>query len=87
MGDPVRVMLEHGKKRRVVACAFDWPGWDRSARIGPDVIAVLVSYRPRYVRVAELAGFGAKFGCGRRRRVRPIRHQPGRAVRASSSPR
>jgi hypothetical protein len=61
MADPVRVMLEHGKKRRVVACAFDWPGWDRSARIGHDVLPVLASYRPRYAKVAELAGFGAQF--------------------------
>ena len=37
MADPVRVMLEQGKKKRVVACAFDRPGWDRSARIGADV--------------------------------------------------
>ena len=59
---PVRVMLEQGKKRRVVACAFDWPGWDRSARIGHDVLPVLESYRPRYARVADLAGFGAEFG-------------------------
>jgi hypothetical protein len=62
MADPVRVMLEHGKKKRVVACAFDWPGWDRSARIGHDVLAVLDAYRPRYAKVAELAGFGAEFG-------------------------
>ena len=61
MADPVRVMLEQGKKKRVVACAFDWPGWDRSARIGTDVLAVLAAYRPRYARVAELAGFGAEF--------------------------
>jgi hypothetical protein len=62
MTDPVRVMLEQGKKKRVVACAFDWPGWDRSARIGADVLAVLAAYRPRYAKVAELAGFGAEFG-------------------------
>ena len=54
-------MLEHGKKRRVVACAFDWPGWDRSVRIGRDVHAVLAAYRPRYAKVAELAGYGAEF--------------------------
>ena len=47
MAVPVRVMLEQGKKKRVVACAFDWPGWDRSARIGADVLAVLATYRPR----------------------------------------
>jgi len=62
MADPIRVMLEHGKKKRVVACAFDWPGWDRSARIGEDVLAVLAAYRPRYTRVAELAGYGTEYG-------------------------
>jgi hypothetical protein len=61
MAAPVRVMLEQGKKKRVVACAFEWPGWDRSARIGQDVLAVLAAYRPRYAKVAELAGFGAEF--------------------------
>jgi hypothetical protein len=61
MSDPVRVMLEQGKKKRVVACAFDWPGWDRSAKIGADALAVLAAYRPRYAKVAELAGFGAEF--------------------------
>ena len=61
MADAVRVMLEQGTKKRVVACAFDWPGWDRSARLGHDAVAVLASYRPRYARVAELAGFGAQF--------------------------
>lgn len=55
-------MLEHGKARRVVACAFDWPGWDRSARIGHDVLAVLDAYRPRYAKVAELASLGHEFG-------------------------
>ncbi|HTT90063.1 MAG TPA: hypothetical protein VMF65_10970 [Acidimicrobiales bacterium] len=62
MGGPVRVMLEQGKKKRVVACAFDWPGWDRSARIGQDVLAVLAAYRPRYAKVAEVAGVGEEFG-------------------------
>ncbi|HET6911685.1 MAG TPA: hypothetical protein VFH54_20355 [Mycobacteriales bacterium] len=61
MGDPIRVMLEHGKKKRVVACAFDWPGWDRSAKKSDDVLAVLEAYRPRYAEVAALAGFGAEF--------------------------
>lgn len=61
MPSAVRVMLEHGKKKRVVACAFDWPGWDRSARKGADVLAVLADYRPRYAKVAELAGLGSQF--------------------------
>src|SRR5690348_16643749 len=61
MVDPVRVMVEQGRKKRVVACAFDWPGWDRSARIGEDVLAILAAYRPRYAKVAELAGAGTEF--------------------------
>src|SRR5205823_2458913 len=54
-------LREQRKKKRALACAFDWPGWDRSARIGRDVLAVLAAYRPRYAKVAELAGFGAEF--------------------------
>lgn len=62
MNDPIRVMLEHGKKKRVVASAFDWPGWDRSTNLGGDVLAVLESYRQRFAKVAELAGYGDGFG-------------------------
>ena len=54
-------MVEQGKKKRVVACAFDWPGWDRSTRVGEDVLVVLSAYRPRYAKVAALAGYGAQF--------------------------
>ncbi|MEM8924159.1 MAG: hypothetical protein AAGD35_11720 [Actinomycetota bacterium] len=61
MGDSVRVMLESGKKKRIVACAFDWPGWDRSTALGGDALAVLDGYRPRYAKVAELAGYGEEF--------------------------
>jgi hypothetical protein len=62
MTEPIRVMLESGKKKRVVASAFDWPGWDRSTKLGGDVLAVLDSYRHRFARVAELAGYGDEFG-------------------------
>lgn len=61
MTERARVMLEEGKKKRVVACAFDWPGWDRSANLGEDVLAVLAAYRPRYAKVAEIAGLGSSF--------------------------
>jgi hypothetical protein len=61
MSEPIRVMVEEGKKR-LVASAFDWPGWVRSARNGHDVLAVLAAYRPRYAPVAALAGFGDAFG-------------------------
>lgn len=54
-------MLERGKKRRVVACAFDWPGWDRSARSDKDALVALAAYRARYAKVAERAGLGASF--------------------------
>ena len=60
MPDAVRVMVEQGRKR-VVACAFDWPGWDRSARSEAEALAVLAAYRPRFARVAELAGLGREF--------------------------
>ncbi|MGH9303555.1 MAG: hypothetical protein ACRDZ5_03975 [Acidimicrobiales bacterium] len=38
-----------------MACVFVWPGPDRSARIGGDVLLVLVAYRPSYAKVAEFA--------------------------------
>jgi hypothetical protein len=61
MSDPVRVMVERGKKKKVVASAFDWPGWDRFAKTEDDALAVLATYRPRYAKVAKLAGFGEAF--------------------------
>ena len=54
-------MVERGKKKRVVASAFDWPGWDRSAKLDLDVLAVLEAYRPRYATVAERAGLADEF--------------------------
>ena len=62
MAEHVRVMLEHGKKKRLVACAFDWPGWDRSAKKGGDALAVLAAYRSRYAKVADVAGLDVEFG-------------------------
>lgn len=61
MSEHVRVMLERGKKKRVVACAFDWPGWDRSATASNDPVAVLDIYRPRFAKVADRAGYGDEF--------------------------
>ncbi|MFN8157727.1 MAG: hypothetical protein U0R68_09925 [Candidatus Nanopelagicales bacterium] len=69
MATTVRVMVEQGAKKRVVACAFDWPGWDRSVRHGGDVLAMLESYRPRYAVVAESAGYGEEFAALGRLRV------------------
>ena len=61
MSDVVRVMIEQGKKKRVVASAFDWPGWDRSARTEDQALVVLAGYRPRYAKVADLAGLADSF--------------------------
>jgi hypothetical protein len=61
MDDSIRVMVELGKKRRVVACAFDWPGWDRSGKTEEDALRVLAAYRPRYAKVAALAGLADEF--------------------------
>ena len=57
---PIRVMVEQGKKK-AVAAAFDWPGWDRGARSEDDALAVLATYRPRYARVASLGGLSEEF--------------------------
>jgi hypothetical protein len=54
-------MVERGKKKRTVACAFDWSGWDRSSKTEEDALRVLESYRPRYAKVAALAGLSDEF--------------------------
>ena len=61
MDDAIRVMVESGKKKRVVACAFDWSGWDRSGKTEEDALRVLAAYRPRYAKVAALAGLADEF--------------------------
>ncbi|HEX4211742.1 MAG TPA: hypothetical protein VIA06_00265 [Candidatus Dormibacteraeota bacterium] len=63
MSVPIRVMVEHGRKKPVaVAVAFDWPGWERSGKSEEDAIAVLERYRPRFARVVELAGLSDELG-------------------------
>jgi hypothetical protein len=61
MANSIRVMAERGKKKRTVACAFDWSGWDRSGKTEEDALRVLESYRPRYAKVAALAGLSDEF--------------------------
>jgi len=61
MIEPIRVMAERGKKKRVVAVAFDWPGWDRSAKTEDGALQVLEAYRPRYAKVGALAGLADEF--------------------------
>jgi hypothetical protein len=62
MAAAVRVMIEMGSKKPVaVASAFDWPGWDRSGKSEEEALQVLAAYRPRYAKIAELAGLAAEF--------------------------
>ena len=61
MTDALRVILEIGKKRRVVAGAMDWPGLDRWGTSEDDALGKLSSYLPRYAGVAGRAGLGSAF--------------------------
>ena len=61
MDNSIRVMVERGKKKRTVACAFDWSGWDRSGKTEEAALQVLEAYRPRYAKVAALAGLSDEF--------------------------
>ena len=65
MSDALRVILEIGKKRRVVAGAMDWPGLDRWGTSEDDAVAKLLSYVPRYAGVAERAGMASAFAAAR----------------------
>jgi len=65
MTDALRVILEMGKKRRVVAGAMDWPGLDRWGTTEDDALGKLSSYRPRYSGVAERAGLDGAFASAR----------------------
>jgi hypothetical protein len=65
MTNTLRVILEIGRKRRVVAGAMDWPGLDRWGTSEDDALAKLLSYVPRYVGVAERAGMTSAFARAR----------------------
>jgi hypothetical protein len=62
MADQIRVMLEMGlKAKKVVAVAPDWPGLTRGAKTEGAAIERVLSYVPRYARVAQLAGMDTAF--------------------------
>jgi hypothetical protein len=65
MAHKLRVILEIGKKRKVVAGAQDWPGLDRWGTSEDDALAKLASYLPRYAGVAERAGLPGAFAAAR----------------------
>lgn len=75
MTDRLRVILEIGKQRRVVAGAMDWPGLDRWGTSEDTSIGVLSSYVPRYLGVAERAGRAREFA--RARDVAVVERVPG----------
>jgi hypothetical protein len=75
MTETLRVILEIGKKRRVVAGAMDWPGLDRWGTSEDDALARLSPYRLRYAGVAERAGMGSAFT--RARDVEVVERVPG----------
>ena len=75
MTDTLRVILEVGKKRRVVAAAIDWPGLDRWGTSEDDAIAKLTTYLPRYAGVADRAGLGDTFE--RARAIEIVERTPG----------
>jgi hypothetical protein len=75
MTDELRVILEVGKKRRVVAAALDWPGLDRWGTSESDAVDKLTAYLPRYTNVAERAGLRGAFE--RARAVEVVERVPG----------
>ena len=62
------VVLEAGKKR-VFACALDWPGWCRAGKDEELALAALAAYAPRYAVVAERAGIAFPGRAGKRLEV------------------
>ena len=75
MSDTLRVILEMGKARRVVAAATDWPGLDRWGTSEDDACTKLRAYLPRYADVAERAGMGSEYA--RARDIGVIERVPG----------
>jgi len=62
MADALRVTIERGPKaKKVVALAPDWPGLARGAKTAEAAVERLLSYCPRYAKVAQLAGMDADF--------------------------
>jgi hypothetical protein len=56
----IRVMVETGKKKTVIA-ALDWIGWERGAKSEDDAVGAFGRYGSRYARVAAFAGVARHF--------------------------
>jgi hypothetical protein len=63
--EALRVILEVGRKRRVVAGALDWPGLDRWGTSETDALDRLSAYHSRYEGVAQRAGLAEAFAQAR----------------------
>jgi hypothetical protein len=74
--EPTSVYLEVGKKR-VFACAVDWPGWCRSGKNEQLALEALAEYVPRYAEVAKQAGIDFPTSAGDLLRV--VEQLPGTA--------
>ena len=61
MTDGLRVILEIGKKRKIAAAAYEWPGLDRWGSSEEGALAKLEAYVARYAPVAERAGLATAF--------------------------
>jgi hypothetical protein len=77
MTDALRVILEIGKQRRVVAGAMDWPGLDRWGTSEGAGLERLSSYLPRYAGVAERAGLASTFPKARNKDMDVVERVPG----------
>ncbi len=76
MTNSIQATIEIGPKgKKVVAVAPDWPGLARGAKTEEAAIERLLTYVPRYVPVAKLAGMEAAFPTTTTADV--IEHYPG----------
>jgi hypothetical protein len=76
MAKKIKVTLEIGpKNKKVVAVAPEWPGLARGAATEHAAIERLLSYVPRYAKVAKLAGMDAAFPAATD--VEVVEHYPG----------
>lgn len=66
MPDALRVILEIGPKRRIVAAATDWPGLDRWSSSEEAALEALTAYLPRYTDVARRARLADAFSTASR---------------------
>ena len=81
--EPTSVYLEMGKKR-VFACALDWPGWCRSGKTEQLALEALAEYVPRYAEVAKQARIAFPKAAGDLLRV--VEQLPGSATTDFGAP-